>query len=266
MSAVTERLDAIKAEGRAALIGYLPVGFPDVERSARAMVAMVEAGVDIVEVGLPYSDPVMDGPTIQVAAERALESGTRVADVFTAVKAVTDAGAPAVVMSYINPLLQFGLGEFAQQLKAAGGSGAITPDLTPDAAGMWLDVARPLDLDTIFLVAPSSTPQRLHMTVEQTTGFVYAASLMGVTGERATVGGGAQELVERTRAAGAPRVCVGLGVSTGAQAASVAKYADGVIVGSALVRCLIEHEDESAALDALRAKTAELAAGVRGKA
>lgn len=266
MSSLTDRLDAVKAEGRAALIGYLPVGFPDVERSARAMVTMVEAGVDIVEVGLPYSDPVMDGPTIQAAAAYALERGTHVADAFTAVSAVTDAGAPAVVMSYFNPMLQYGLGRFAADLRAAGASGAITPDLTPDAAGAWLDVARSLDLDTIFLVAPSSTTERLHLTARETTGFVYAASLMGVTGERASVGGGAQTLVERTRDAGAERVCVGLGVSTGAQAAQVASYADGVIVGSALVRCLLEHHDESAALDALRAKTEELALGVRGRA
>ena len=266
MSAVSDRLDAIRAEGRAALIGYLPVGFPTVERSARAMVAMVEAGVDIVEVGMPYSDPVMDGPTIQAAAERALEGGTRVADTFTAVRAVVDAGAPAVVMTYYNPMLQYGIECFAEDLAEVGGSGVITPDLTPDAASLWLDAARPRDLDTIFLVAPSSTPERLHMTVSQTTGFVYAASLMGVTGERASVGGGAEALVAATRAAGAPRVCVGLGVSTGVQAADVARFADGVIVGSALVRCLLEHENEDEALDALRVKTAELARGVRGQA
>lgn len=266
MSALTDRLDAIRGEGRSALIGYLPVGFPSVERSVRAMIAMVEAGVDIVEVGLPYSDPVMDGPMIQMAAERALQGGTHVSDAFTAVKAVTDAGAPAVVMSYYNPMLQFGLERFAADLASAGGSGAITPDLTPDSAGLWLAAARARELDTIFLVAPSSTQQRLHMTATETTGFVYAASLMGVTGERSSVGAGAEQLVAATRAAGAQRVCVGLGVSTGAQAADVARFADGVIVGSALVRCLVEHDNEDAALDALRTKTAELARGVRGDA
>lgn len=263
MSHLSDRIDAIKGEGRAALIGYLPVGFPTVERSIRAMVAMVEAGVDIVEVGLPYSDPVMDGPIIQQAAERALEGGSHVADAFTAVRAAVDAGAPAVVMSYFNPMLQYGLERFADDLVAAGGSGAITPDLTPDAAGGWLEVARSRDLDTIFLVALSSTNERLHLTAQATTGFVYAASLMGVTGERATVSGGAKALVAKTRSAGAPRVCVGLGVSTGVQAAEVARYADGVIVGSALVRCLIDHPNEDQALEALRAKTRELARGVR---
>lgn len=263
MSHLTERLDAIKAEGRAALIGYLPVGFPTVERSIRAMTTMIEAGVDIVEVGLPYSDPVLDGPVIQLAAETALERGCQVSDAFTAVRAAVDAGAPAVIMSYFNPMLQYGLERFADDLVSAGGSGAITPDLTPDAAGGWLEVARSRSLDTIFLVAPSSTSERLHLTARETTGFVYAASLMGVTGERATVGGAAEQLVGATRAAGAPRVCVGLGVSTGIQASEVARYADGVIVGSALVRCLIDHDDEGEALEALRLKTRELVRGVR---
>ncbi len=263
MSHLADRLDAIKAEGRAALIGYLPVGFPTVERSIRAMTTMVEAGVDIVEVGLPYSDPVLDGPVIQLAAETALELGCTIADAFTAVRAVVDAGAPAVIMSYFNPMLQNGLEHFADHLVSAGGSGVITPDLTPDVAGGWIEVARSRSLDTIFLVAPSSTNERLHLTAHATTGFVYAASLMGVTGERATVGGGAEQLVAATRAAGALRVCVGLGVSTGVQAAEVARYADGVIVGSALVRCLIDHDDEGEALEALRLKTRELARGVR---
>lgn len=264
MSAIGERLDAAKAEGRAALIGYLPVGYPSVEGSAVAIATMVEAGVDIVEVGLPYSDPVLDGPVIQHAAEAALRNGTRVADVFAGVRAAVAAGAPAVVMTYWNPILQYGLERFAADLAAAGGSGVILPDMTPDIAGDWLDVAAPHELESTFLVAPSSTQERIHMTVQKTTGFIYAASLMGVTGERGSVGSQAERLVRDARAAGARYVCVGLGVATGEQAAEVAAYADGVIVGSALVRCLIDH-DGDAALDALRAKTAELAAGVRGK-
>lgn len=266
MSALTDRLDEIKAEERSALIGYLPVGYPSVAGSIRAMEVMVEAGVDIVEVGLPYSDPVLDGPTIQFAAEAALRGGTRVADVFPAVAASVAAGAPAVVMSYFNPMLQYGLERFGADLAAVGGSGVITPDLTPDAAGDWNIAASAHHLDQIYLVAPSSTQERLHLTVAATTGFVYAASLMGVTGERSSVGDAAERLVADTRAAGAPRVCVGLGVTTGKHAAKVAAYADGVIVGSALVRCLTENSDEEAGLEALRLKVAELAAGVRGNA
>jgi tryptophan synthase alpha chain len=264
VSAVTERLDAAKAEGRAALIGYLPVGYPSVPGSAEAITAMVEAGADIVEVGLPYSDPVLDGPVIQHAAEAALRQGTRVADVFTGVRASVAAGAPAVVMTYWNPILQYGLERFATELSEAGGSGVILPDMTPDICDDWFAVAAPHGLDSTFLIAPSSTQERIHMTVDKTTGFVYAASLMGVTGERGSVGTQAERLVRDARAAGATHVCVGLGVSTGEQAREVARYADGVIVGSALVRCLIDNNG-GAALDALRAKTAELAAGVRGK-
>ena len=266
MTAVGAVLDAAKAEGRAALIGYLPVGYPDVERSARAMVAMVEEGVDVVEIGLPYSDPVLDGATIQLAAAAALAGGTRIRDVFTAVRAVAGAGAPSVVMTYYNPILQYGLERFAADLAAAGGAGVILPDLTPEVAGDWLAAARTHALETTFLVAPSSTQERIHSTAAATTGFIYATSLMGVTGERASVGEQAERLVRDTRAAGAAHVCVGIGISTGAHAAQVAQYADGVIVGAALVRCLVDNADEAAALEALRAKVRELAAGVRGTA
>ena len=266
MSALSERLAEIKSEGRAALMGYLPVGYPSVEGSIRAMVAMVEAGVDVVEVGIPYSDPVLDGAVIQQAAEAALAAGTRVSDAFVAVEAIVAAGAPAVVMSYYNPMLQYGLERFAADLAAAGGSGAITPDLTPDVGQAWIQAATEKGLDRIFLVAPSSTPERLHMTVRASTGFVYAASLMGVTGERNAVGGAAEKLVARAREAGASMVCVGLGVSTGKQAAEVAAYADGVIVGSAFVRPLVDAVEAHAGIEALKVKVGELAAGVRGRA
>lgn len=263
MSALTDRLDEIKSEGRAALIGYLPVGYPDVDTSIRAMVAMVESGVDIVEVGPPYSDPVLDGPVIQLAVAQALEGGVRVSDTFRAVRAIADAGAPAVVMSYFNLMLQYGLPRFAADLVEAGGVGVITPDLTPDVGKSWIDAARAEDLDTVFLVAPSTTRERMHMTVEASRGFVYATSLMGVTGERASVGNQAERVVAQAREAGAERVCVGLGVSTPEQASQVARYADGVIVGTALLKCLTEHADVEEGLAALRAKTAELAEGVR---
>jgi len=263
VSALTDRLDAIRAEGRAALIGYLPVGFPDVDTSIRAMVAMVEAGVDIVEVGPPYSDPVLDGPVIQKAVADALEGGVRMPDTFAAVTAIADAGAGAVVMSYFNPMLQHGLAGFARDVKKAGGSGVITPDLTPDAGEAWVEAARAVDLDTIFLVAPSTTPERMHLTVAASRGFVYATPLMGVTGERASIGDAAERVVREAREAGADHVCVGVGVSTREQAAELAGYVDGVIVGTALVRCLADAADPEAGIAAVRAKVAELAAGVR---
>ncbi|WP_062522186.1 tryptophan synthase subunit alpha [Demequina silvatica] len=259
MSALTDRLDACRAEGRAALVGYLPVGYPDVETSIAAMRVLVEAGCDVVEVGPPYSDPVLDGPVIQHAAARALEGGVTVDDAFVAVRAVAEAGAVPVVMSYANLMLQRGWSRFAHDLRDAGGAGVITPDLTPDAAPEWVSAAREAEVDTIFLVAPSTTRERMQLTCDASTGFVYATPLMGVTGERTSVGDAAQRVVRGAREAGAERVCIGVGVSTGEQAAEIAGFADGVIVGTAFVRALGDEGD----LERLRAKVAELADGVR---
>lgn len=252
-----------KAEGRAALIGYLPVGFPDVEGSIRAMVAMVECGVDIVEVGLPYSDPLMDGPVIQHAVEAALKGGSHVVDGFRATQAVRDAGAPALVMSYWNLILRRGVDRYAAELAAAGGAGLITPDLIPDEAEDWIAASEREGLDRVFLVAPSSTPERLSLVTNACRGFVYAASTMGVTGERTSVGSAARDLVDRTKAVTDLPVCVGLGVSNGDQAAELAQYADGVIVGTAFVRTLSGEGELEARLDALRELTTDLARGVR---
>ena len=257
MSRLDELLAACRSEGRAALIGYLPVGFPSYAESVAAMVAMVQGGVDLVEVGVPYTDPGMDGPVIQVAVDAALRAGSRVAHVFDAVATVS-AHAPAVVMGYWNPVEHYGPERFAKDLKAAGGSGAITPDLIPEEAAPWLDAARAYDLDPIFLVAPSSTDERIAVVGRTNRGFVYAASTMGVTGARREVGNRAEQLVRRTRAQTDLPVCVGLGVSSGDQAAEVARFADGVIVGSALVTALVE-----GGVEAVRRLAADLADGVR---
>jgi tryptophan synthase alpha chain len=263
VSGVAATLARTRAEGRAALVGYLPVGYPDVDTSIAAMVAMVEGGVDVVEVGVPYSDPLMDGPVIQHAGQVALAGGTRTRDVFRATRAVVAAGAPALVMTYWNPVERYGVSRFAADLAAADGAGLITPDLIPDEASVWLQAAQENDLDRVFLVAPSSTPVRLAATTRACRGFVYAASTMGVTGVREAVGDAARVLVERTREVTDLPVCVGLGVSTGDQAAQVGAFADGVIVGSALVRCLTEAADPEAGIEAVRALSAELAGGVR---
>jgi tryptophan synthase alpha chain len=253
-----------RAEGRAALIGYLPAGFPSVEGSIEAMRVMVEAGCDVIEIGLPYSDPVMDGPTIQAAAQQALEGGIRTADVLRVVEAVAATGAPTLVMTYWNPVERYGVERFAADLAGAGGAGLITPDLTPDSAPEWIAAADKHDLDKVFLVAPSSTPERIAMTTAACRGFVYATAVMGVTGARTTTSDLAGPLVARTRAATDLPIGVGLGVSNGDQAAEIAAYADGVIVGSAFVRTLLDHEgDLEAGLAALRALTEDLAGGVR---
>jgi tryptophan synthase alpha chain len=262
-SRLSAAFDVARSEHRALLIGYLPAGYPTAAGAMAALRAMVDAGVDVVEVGLPYSDPLMDGPTIQQAVDAALRAGTTTIDVLRTVESVASAGTPVVVMSYWNPISRYGPDRFARDLAAAGGSGVVTPDLIPDEAADWLPPARGRGLDTVFLVAPSSTDERIALTVEACRGFVYAASTMGVTGARASVSDAAAELVARTRAATTLPVAVGLGVSTRDQAAEVAGFADGVVVGSAFVRCLLDAADEASGVSAVADVAGELARGVR---
>ncbi|WP_231983453.1 tryptophan synthase subunit alpha [Mycobacterium sp. 852002-51961_SCH5331710] len=249
--------ETCRSEARSALIGYLPTGFPDVSTSISAMTKLVDSGCDLVEVGIAYSDPGMDGPTIAAATEVALRGGVRVRDSLAAVEAISNAGGRAVVMTYWNVVLRWGIEAFARDLASVGGLGMITPDLIPDEADEWLEASETHDLDRIFLVAPSSTPERLTMTVKASRGFVYAASTMGVTGARDAVSTAAPELVRRVKAVSDIPVGVGLGVRSGAQAAEIGAYADGVIVGSALVSALQNGVDTVGTL------TAELADGVR---
>ncbi len=253
-----------RGEGRAALVGYLPAGFPTVDASVDLIRAMVDGGVDLVEVGLPYSDPVMDGPTIQAAAEAALKGGTRIDDVFRVVEAAA-ALVPTLVMTYWNPVERYGVDRFTARLREAGGAGLITPDLIPDEAAEWIAAADEHHLDKVFLVAPSSTQARLEMTAAHCRGFVYATAVMGVTGAREQASSAAPELVRRTRAVTDLPIGVGLGVSNGQQAAAVAHYADAVIVGSALVRAAIEADDPAGAVAAVADLTRDLARGVHGE-
>lgn len=263
MSALSERLAQTRTQGRAALVGYLPAGFPSPDGSLVAARALVEGGADVVEIGLPYSDPVLDGPVIQRAVDAAFRAGVTPKDVFRTVEAVVAAGAPALVMTYWNPIERIGPDRFAADLAAAGGSGVILPDLPPEEAGAWRGAAGKHGLDSVFLVAPSSSDERIAAVCAASSGFVYAASLMGVTGVRSAVSGTARELVARTRQHTDLPVCVGLGVSTPEQAADVAGFADGVIVGTAFVRRVLDAPDEPAAADAVRALAGDLAAGVR---
>ncbi len=257
---------AAKSEGRAALIGYLPAGYPSVAVAQAALEAMVEGGpeggVDILEIGLPYSDPLMDGPVIQVAVQQALDAGLRITDVLDTARALASRVA-TVVMTYWNPVEKYGVDRFAEALAAGGVAGVVTPDLVPDEAGPWLAAAAKYELDPIFLVAPSSTAARHRLVSETSSGFIYAASAMGVTGTRTSIGSAASELVARMRQVTDKPVAVGLGVSTAAQASEVAGYADGVIVGSAFVRALMEAPSEAAGIEAVRVLAGELAAGVR---
>jgi tryptophan synthase alpha chain len=259
VSTVADVIAARKAAGSGALIGYLPVGFPTLATSIEAAVALVENGVDILELGLPYSDPVMDGMVIQKATQASLANGFKLSHGFDAVAAITArVEAPVLVMTYWNPVLQFGVENFAEQLVAAGGAGLITPDLIPDEATEWLQVSDATGLDRVFLAAPSSSDARLKQAVVNSRGFVYAVSTMGITGARADVDIAARALVARLRGVGAQSTCVGLGISTAGQVREVLGYADGAIVGSALVKALSDGGVEAVALTA-----SSLAAGTR---
>jgi tryptophan synthase alpha chain len=245
-------------EGRGALVGYLPAGNPSRDGSVDLIAAALDGGCDLVEVGIPYSDPVMDGPTIQAAADAALRAGFRLRDVFTVVERVAAAGGAAVIMTYFNPVLRYGVDAFARDLASAGGLGVITPDLIPDEADEWLAASTEHGLDRVFLVAPSSTEERIAATAAASSGFLYATSTMGVTGARGAVDEAAAKIVTRCRAHTALPVGVGLGVRSGDQAAEVASFADAVIVGSAFVTAA-----DRGGTDGVRTLAAELAGGVR---
>lgn len=259
MSQVESVLAAVRAEGRGALVGYLPIGFPSLDESVEAAVTLVTNGVDVLELGVPYSDPVMDGLVIQEATNAALENGFRLRDVFEAVRRVRErVSAPVLVMTYWNPVVQYGVEQFARDLSEAGGAGLITPDLIPDEAGEWLDASERYGLDRVFLVAPSSPDARLGSTIVASRGFVYTVSTMGITGTRSDMDNAARDLVSRLRKQNVRFACVGVGVSTEAHVREVLSYADGAIVGSALVAAL---RDDG--IQGLARLTQSLASGTR---
>jgi tryptophan synthase alpha chain len=261
---LSDTLAKARSEDRAALIAYLPAGFPTVDGGIEAVKAVIAGGADVVEIGLPHSDPVLDGPVIQTADDIALRGGVKIADVMRTVREAHEAtGAPVLVMTYWNPIDRYGVERFTAELAEAGGAGCILPDLPVQESALWRECAEKHGLATVFVVAPSSKDERLATITEAGSGFVYAASLMGVTGTRASVGAQAQELVRRTRATTELPVCVGLGVSDAVQAKEVASFADGVIVGSAFVKLLLDAPDLPAGLAAVRSLAGELAEGVR---
>jgi tryptophan synthase alpha chain len=258
-STVESTIALRRAQGGGALIGYLPVGFPTLSDSIDAAVALANSGVDIIELGLPYTDPVMDGPVIQAATQVALANGFRLRHGIEAVAAITaQVTAPVLVMTYWNPVLQYGVDRFADDLLAAGGAGLITPDLIPDDAAAWFSASERTGLDRVFLAAPSSSDARLAQAVDASRGFVYAVSTMGITGARSDVDSAARILIDRLRAVGSTSACVGLGISTPEQVREVLGYADGAIVGSALVKALAD-----GGVPAVAALARELAAGTQ---
>lgn len=257
-SAVETRLRSAADTGAGALVGYLPVGYPDLATSIEAAITLTRHGVDVLELGLPYSDPVMDGPTIQAATTKALENGFRLRHAFDAVREITAASnVPVLCMTYYNPVAAYGVDRFAADLAAAGGAGLITPDLVPEEAGDWFAGSDAHGLDRVFLAAPTSSDARLRRAADMSRGFTYVVSTMGITGARTDVDTAARTLVGRLRAVTDRPLAVGLGISTGAQVAEVLTYADGAIVGSRLVTALGE------GLDALADAADALAEGTR---
>ncbi len=255
----------VRVEKRAALIAYIPAGFPTKTDCHRVIQAFIDGGVDAIEIGFPYSDPVMDGPTIQAAAVTALNNGTGAEDVLDALEVATQAGIPSVVMTYWNPIEKYGVEKFASAIKAHGGSGVIHPDITIEESSGWLAAANNNGINPIYVVAPSTSNDRLAKVTSLAGGFVYAASIMGVTGARTSLSSGAEDLVGRVKAVTDLPVAVGLGVSTREQAKDVAGYADGVIVGSAFVKAILDAPNIEDGLAAVTALARELSLGVRGQ-
>ena len=238
MSKTEDVLNDLAGQDKPALIGYFPAGYPTVAESVEACVAMCESGVDVLELGVPYSDPVMDGLVIQVATEQALANGFKLSQFFAMVKEITSrVDTPVLVMSYWNPIMQYGVERFAMDLKAAGGAGLITPDLIPDEATEWIALSEELELDRVFLATPSSSPDRLAQVSRLSRGFIYAVSTMGITGAREDLDAKAKAVVEGVhKTATSVPVCVGIGISTAEQVAEVNSYADGAIVGSVFIK------------------------------
>ena len=239
MTRIGERFARLRAEGGKAFVAFLTAGDPSLDRTVSAARELERGGADVLELGVPFSDPLADGPVIQRSSQRALERGVTLGSVLESVRAIRATSAlPLLLFTYFNPLLQYGLTRLAKDAREAGADGVLVTDLPPEEASEWLEAARPAGLDTVFLAAPTSPPERLRKVAEASRGFVYAVSRTGVTGERQTLSDEARPLVEGLRALTREPVVIGFGIAAPEQAREAARVADGVVVGSALVRFL----------------------------
>jgi len=242
VSRISDRFARLRARGRKAFVGFVTAGDPSLDRTVEIAQAMDEAGVDVLELGVPFSDPLADGPVIQRSSERALRKGTRLGDVLDAVRRIrARCDVPVLLFSYFNPLLRHGLDALARDAAQAGADGVLVTDLPPEEAEGWLATARGAGLDTVFMAAPTSPEPRLRRVAEASRGFVYAVSRTGVTGERDVISEDAAPLVRRLKALTEEPIVLGFGLSRPEQVRAAADVADGVVVGSALVRFLEEH-------------------------
>lgn len=238
---IEARFVSLREQGKKAFIPYIMTGDPHLRRTEQLIPMLEDAGADIIELGVPFSDPLADGPTIQRAAERALARGTSLRSVIRLVSRLRrKVKIPIVLMTYYNPVFVYGERLFVADATNAGVDGVIIPDLPPDEAGMLIAESRRKGLDTIFLLAPTSNEERVKIVCEKSRGFVYFVSLLGITGSALSLSAGLRRLIGKARATGGKPVCVGFGISTPAEAHAVSRFADGVIVGSAIVRTLNE--------------------------
>jgi tryptophan synthase alpha chain len=242
---ITGTFDGLNREGRAALMPYYTLGYPNPETSLEVVLALSSAGADLIELGIPFSDPLADGPTIQASTQAALEQGTTVARCLELVGRARRQGVrqPLILMGYFNPILSYGLNRFVMDAVGAGADGLIVPDLPMEEAAELEALCRSHGCALVYLASPATTPARLEMLASRTAGFLYLVSLNGVTGARQTLPTDLGEFVERTRRATTIPLAVGFGISTPGQAAMVAQLADGVIIGSALINAVTNASD-----------------------
>jgi len=241
MNRIDRTFKILKNRGQAALIPFIVAGDPDLETTEALVLKMAESGADIIELGVPFSDPIADGPIIQAASQRALQNGVNLRDIFRLTERLKGIDIPLVLMTYFNPVFCFGLKDFAEGCQKSGVDGVIIPDLPPEEAGLWISEARRMNLDTIFLVAPTSPPERIRLVSRCSRGFIYYVSVTGVTGTRENLPEEVGLAVKRIKEISQKPVAVGFGISTPEQAKTVSRFADGVIIGSAIIKIIGEN-------------------------
>jgi tryptophan synthase alpha chain len=241
MSRIDQTFKILKNRGQVALIPFIVAGDPDLETTEALVLKMAESGTDIIELGVPFSDPLADGPIIQAASQRALQNGVNLRDIFRLTERLKGIDFPLVLMTYFNPVFCFGLKDFAEGCQKSGVDGVIIPDLPPEEAGLWISEARRMNLDTIFLVAPTSPPERIRLVSRCSRGFIYYVSVTGVTGTRENLPEEVGLAVKRIKEISQKPVAVGFGISSPEQAKRVSRFADGVIIGSAIVKIIGEN-------------------------
>jgi tryptophan synthase alpha chain len=263
LSRIDLTFQKLKNRGKAALIAFNVAGDPDLKTAEPLIFKMVESGADMIELGLPFSDPVMDGPTIQASYQRALKRGFQTKDMFSLIKRLKRISVPLIIMTYFRPIFQYGLEAFVMECKESGVGGVIIPDLPPEEARSWIDEARRMDLDTIFLVNPSSSLERIRLVDKCSRGFIYYVSITGITGISGKLPDNLEQAIKGIKEYTRKPVAVGFGISTPEQAKMVSRFADGVIVGSAIVKIIEENLENPDLVDRVGKFVSSLAKGVR---